>query len=295
VATIAAGIADNTATTTFATSVIFLGSSGWNVPAFIVDSVTATAPNTCVAAANPPTCPASFQTVLRWGVAQQGFRNGSMTLLQAVESHAITNAAIGSPTIYYDSWEPPVAGGANVVTLADRAPTQSSTGVTNSSGTRQANLSAPYSMTQTVADADGDLAGQSLVWVFTAGANAGQWFQAGVFNMRATDGMSATTVAGGTGTPGPATAYYADWQTAQTSFAVGSATTVGYFTQLTVSAPTQTTTTLSGGALGVTSQAVTYSFIYGTNAIGAVNLFGNASDWHGLGSGNVLVGTQTIT
>jgi hypothetical protein len=290
-ATLSAGVANNVAAAP-ATN-IYLGSGTQTTdPAFIVDSVVADAP----LCPGPAACTATFSSTLRWGIAQQGFRAGSMTLLQAVESHSTSTATVGSPVVYYDSWEPPVPGGTNVVTLADTAPTQAATGVTNATGTRQANLGVPYSMTQTVSDVDGDLSTQSLLWVFTSGPNTGQWFTTGVYSGRAAGGASATTVAGGgTGNPSTATAFYQDWRTAQTTFSVGSGTTIGYFTQLTVGSPVQTTTTLNGGAVGVTSQSVTYSFIYNSTAAGAVNVFGGAGDWHGAASGFVLVGTQTIT
>jgi len=293
---IATGVADGVAATTLAASTIYLDSgTGTTNPAFIVDSVMATAP-LCASTVTP--CAASFATTLRWGVAQQGFRwapaNSSMTLLQSVESFPIGTATIASPTIYYDAWESPT-GVANVVSLGDAAPTQSATGVTNATGTREANLGVPYSMDQTVGDVDGDLQGQSLVWVFSAGPQLGQWFQAGVIDSRSNQGASAAPATSGTGALAAATAFYTDWRTAPTYFAVGAGTTVGYFTQLTVGAPAQTTTTLEGGARGLTAQSVTYSFIYSASARGSVNLFGNAGDWHGRGSGNVLVGTQIIS
>jgi hypothetical protein len=289
VTTIAAGVVDSAPTTTSAT--IYLDSgTGTTNPAFIVDSVTAAAPATCVALTT--TCTASFSTTLRWGIAQQGFRAGSMTLLQAVESFSIGTTTVGSPTIYYDAWEAPVAGGANVVALSDRAPTQSTTGVTNASGTRQANLGVPYTMTQTVGDADGDLLSQSLIWVFPS---TGQWFEAGIYNGRTTGGGSATTVTGATGNPTTASGFYRDWRTAPTAISLGSSTTIGYFTQLTIGSPVQTTATLNGGAIGVTSQSATYSFIYSATAVGSVNVYGTAGDWHGLWSGMVPVGSQTIS
>jgi len=310
-ATLAAGIGDATGVNSpgMAVSTLYLDSgTGTTNPAFVVDTLMATAPTTCASAAAVVTttagpCTATFTATLRWGLAQQGFRSGSMTLLQAVESFSISTPTVGSGTIYYDSWEPPVAGGANVVNLADRAPTQgtSPSDITNATGNRQANLAVPYSMTQTVADADGDLNSQSIIWVFSSGPNAGQWFQTGVYNSLAAQGTSATTVAGGTAGPGPASAFYTDWRTAPSAFAVGSATTIGYFTSLTVSAPTQTTVTLNNGGVGgaggvgVTAQSVTYSFIYSTTAIGPLNVYGRAGDWHGLSSGNVLLGTQTVS
>jgi len=325
-ATIAVGTPDATAVApgapvagtitalTSTVSTIYLDSgTGTNNPAFIVDSLTATnntvggacASAGAVSATTAGPCVAQFMATLRWGVAQQGFRSGSMTLLQAVETFSISTPAVNSGTVYYDSWEAPVAGGANVVRLDDRAPTQgtSASDITNASGNRQSNLAVPYSMTQTVADVDGDLLSQSIIWVFASGPNAGQWFQTGVYDSRSNQGAAATSLAGGTAGPGPATAFYADWRTAQSAFAVGSATTIGYFTSLTVTAPSQTTTTLSAGvtpagaaaSVGVTAQSVTYSFIYSATAIGTLNVYGRAGDWHGLSSGNVLLGQQVVS
>jgi len=280
------------ASTAMTASTIYLDAgTGTTNPAFLIDTVVAAFP---VCGGTGFTCTASFASTLRWGIAQQGFRAGSMTLLQAVESFPISTATIASPTVYYDAWESPT-GVANVVTLNDTAPTQSTTGVTNATGTREANLGVPYSMTQTVADVDGDIQSQSLVWMFTAGPQQGQWFQAGVINARSNQGASAAPAVSGTGALAAATAFYQDWRTAPTFFAVGGSTTVGYFTQITVGAPNQTTTTLEGGARGLTSQSVDYSFIYSTGARGSLNVFGNAGDWHGRSSGNVLVGTQTIS
>jgi hypothetical protein len=291
------GLADAGAASQILTAAtIYLGSSGTTAPAFIVDQVSATAP-LCASMVVP--CAASFSSTLRWGIAMQGFRVGSMTLLQAVESFPTPTASIASATVYYDAWESPT-GVANVVTLNGTAPTQATNGVTNATGTREANLGVPYSMTQTVNDVDGDLLGQSLVWVFASGPNMGQWFQAGVYNMRTNQGSSAAPNTSGTGSQAAATAFYQDWQTAPIFFAVGSGTTAGYFTQLTVGAPSQTLRTFEAspggiGGIGVVSQSVTYSFIYSATARGTLNIFGNAGDWHGLWSGNVPVGTQTVT
>jgi hypothetical protein len=151
-------------------------------------------------------------------------------------------------------------------------------------------------MDQTVTDSDGDLNNQSIVWVFTSGNNVGQWFEAGVILNRLESGYNVDL------TDPSASAFYQDWRTAPTFFATGSGTTVGYFTQLTISDPAsadaftvQTATLHAGNQAGIISQTTRYSFIYSADAKGGVTLFGRAGDWHGGSSGNVQVGTQTIT
>lgn len=282
-------------------STIYLDSgTGTNNPAFLLTTVQAgitTAGTGCAGVSTVTPCTASFTTALQWGIAQQGFRAGTMTLLQAVESQAISTATISQRTVYYDAWESPT-GSANQVTLGNTAPAQAAAGVTNATGTRQANLGVPYSMDQTVTDVDGNLLSQSLIWVFTSGTNSGQWFEAGIVRLRDNQGED---VDAEVATDPSVYAYYQDWRTAMTTFAAGASTTVGYFTQLTILDPasgatgTAQTAPVQDDAQTVTSSTTRYSFIYGADARGGVTIFGRAGDWHGATSGNVQVGTQTIT
>ena len=66
------------------------------------------------------------------------------------------------------------------------------------------------------------------------------------------------------------------------------------FTNVTFQSNTNTGA-LEGGAVGVTSQIVRYTLVYSSAAVGSWQLYGRGEDFHGMSSGNVPVGTQTIT
>jgi len=289
---VGASVANNTAiasATTGAASIVFLTSTS-NVPAFTIESLTANS-QVCTSAVGA-NCSASLNAQLRWGIAQQGFRaeasTSTMLLQQAVESFPIPTSATSTHTVYYDAWEPITGTGgdsSSTVRLNDTAPTQSASGVTNASGARNANTASAYRSIQTVADADADLSSGQLVWVFASGTNAGQWFQAGVYFQRAGSGNRL---------PGTYSVFYQSWNEATVNTTASSQITTNYFNSLTVSA-SPTLVNRGGDQLGISTADITYDYIYSTSARGSVNLIGRAEDWHGRSSGNVTVGTQTIS
>jgi hypothetical protein len=273
--------------------------SGTGVPAFAVDSVTANTAAGC--GVNVPvggTCSgATFSTTLHWGVAQQGFRDegnaGTILLQSAVESFPIATATTPSLVVYYDAWEPVTQSDANsTVTLGDNAATQAASGVTNASGARNVNTASSYQSIQTINDVDGDLSGGSLIWVFSSGTEAGRWFQTGVYFQRTTGGDQ---IAFNSATGNPLhSVFYQSWNEAVTYTTSGAQITTNYFTTLNVSA-TGTSADRGNGQGGLVNSMITYNYIYSASARGSVTLWGRAEDWHGRSSGNVQVGTQTIS
>jgi len=274
------------------TAFVYL-TTGTTQPAFAIDSSVVTLP-ACVQVTGT-NCSISFTNDLRWGLAQQGFRDeggsGTFKVQQSVESFGRPSPTTGAILVYYDAWED-VAVGASTVNLGDTAPAQSATGVTNAAGNRSVNTASAYSSNQTVTDADGDLSGQWLIWVATAGTQTGQWFSAGAINGRSTGGLAVSTTY---------TVAYASWNESAVYTTAGSQLTTNYLNSLTVSTSAQTsgergTTSPSGAAqTALTSQTLTYSYIYSTLARGTWSLYGRAEDWHGRSSGNVLVGSQVIS
>lgn len=285
-------------------STIYL-TSGTAVPAFNVDSVTATTSTSCGVAVNSACTGNSLAATLRWGLGMQGFRTGSMTLSQAVETFSVTTPSLGTPAVYYDSWESPTST-LNNVSLGGTNPTQSASGVTNASGSRQANLAVAYQMVQTVGDVNGDLQSQQLIFVATSGDQMGQWFTVGTTGGATNQGMGTTVGTSGVSPTQRSTAFYQSWNESLTSFPLGQQVTTNYLTSVVVnncasSASSSLTCTESAvdsansQATGTVSNQVQYSVIYSSLARGGWNVFGSAGDWHGRSSGNVLVGTQTIS
>jgi hypothetical protein len=267
------------------TSVSFVYlTSGTNVPAFAIESISATIPE-CPRAgvAGSQTCSNNrFSVELRWGIGQHGFRDennaGTVALLQAVETFPYPAGGIGTSRTFYDGWEP-VNASAPTITLGDNAPTQTS--VTNASGARNVNTASAYESVQTVGDVDGDLSRASLIWMR---AN-GEWYQAGAIYQRNTGGYSLA---------GVATAFYESWNEAVTYTSSGSQITTNFFSSLRVT-PTVTLSDRGGGQNGHVSSSITYAYIYSSAAAGSVTLFGIVEDFHGRNTGNIGVGTQTIS
>jgi len=298
VATIAGGIASNTAVAATAMTISTLyEDTGTAIPLFHVNSVQVNAPNNnCFAAANS-SCSTSFSTTLVWGKADSAWKQTTVTLRQAVESMSMLVGSNATAARYYQGWQNAGSGGAgSQLSLSDaNTPAQASTGVTNASGSRSVNLGSAYQMAQTVTDSDGDLAGGSIIYVSTSASTAGQWFQFGYYNTPSNQGND---IPGTTGT-----FFYQSWNeamtTASTTTAGGTtpAITTNYLTQASVTFTTQTNNGTLGAVpgQGVTSQTVTYNLIYSSTARGSWTLFGRAEDEHGKTSGNVQVGTQTIS
>jgi hypothetical protein len=270
---------------------IFLpGENDEDVPMMSIESVTAdvnpAGGASCNPGAAPPAtqCSAQFSTQLRWGISQSGFKAGTLILTQAVETLPIRGGAIQSPTVYYDAWESPLPGGDARVRLRNNAPTQSTTGLTNASGSRRTNLSTPYTMTQTVADVDGDLNSAQLIWVQTSGPAVGTWFTVGVVLESVDEGLE---------NPGSdVSSFYESWNEERVDPLTGEE----FMRYLNAFSVTATPTNAAiGGVTGTRSLAVTYRFIYSNAARGTWTVFGRAEDWHGGTSGNVPTGSQTIS
>lgn len=264
--------------------------SGTAVPAFEIDSISAALPGCFAAVGTANACSGNTLTSsLRWGVAAQGFRDeggsGTFTVQSAVESFPIVTPQTSAQVVYYDAWEP-ITGTTTSVALNDAAPAQSATGVTNASGSRNTNTASAYESVQTVTDADSDLNSGSIVWVFSSGTSAGQWFQAGFYIQRTTGGRSVS---------GTATEFYQSWNEAMVTAAADSQLTTNYFTSIRVSPAYTVGTDRGAGGLGTGSVAATYRYIYATGARGSLTLIGRAEDWHGRSSGNVTVGSQTVS
>jgi len=267
------------------TTYIFL-TTGTNVPAFWVENIG-------VGGGMPfgPTVTQAnntFRVELGWGLGMQGFRNeggtGTVAVLEAAETFPYPAGGVGTSRVFYDGWVPVNTGTPNL-TLGNSAPTQAATGVTNASGSRNVNTATSYQSVQTVGDVDGDLSNASVIWLFTSGTQTGQWFQSGVYVNRAQSGYRIGTTA---------TAYYQSWNEAISYTQSGAQMTTNYFTTLTVSA-TPAPTDRGGGQQALTSLTVTYNYVYSNSAKGGVTLWGRAEDFHGRSSGNVQVGTQTIS
>lgn len=274
------------------TAFVYL-TSGTTQPAFAIDSSVANS-SRCFDAVGA-NCSISFTSELRWGLAQQGFRDeggsGTFKVQQSVESFGRPSPVTSSILVYYSAWVD-VATGASTISLGDNAPAQAASGVTNASGARNVNTASSYTSNQTVTDADGDISGQWLIWVATAGLQQGQWFSAGAIQSRSTGGLSNATTY---------TVVYSSWNESAVYTTPGSQLTTNYLTNLAVNTVSQTSGTRGTNSVGstltdLTSQTLQYAYIYGTNARGTWQLYGRAEDWHGRSSGNVAVGTgQTVS
>ncbi len=244
--------------------------SGSTTPAFLVSSVRAQTVEPCNVAVGA-NCTATFAVGLQWGFAQHGFGPGTVSLSQAVESFPLGPS--GAQFVYYDAWEAP-NGTTLQLSFTDTAPAQSTTGVTNATGTRF--VGTAYPLTQTITDANGDLDIGSLL--FMASSGNGQWFQIGHINQ--SDQANTITPAGGT-------TFYQSWNESRVTAPAGSPIVGNYISN--------GSSTSATGAGQPTTEAIAYSVTFSSLARGTWNIFGVADDFHRRSSGQVPVGSFTIS
>jgi len=270
--------------------------SGATVPIATVRAMVANVPS-CTGGATAR-CGASLVTNVRWGLAQEGFPAGTVSLLEAVESVPLSTtgtATIGVPVIsgtgapaggasgtYADPWGS--NGGAATLTLTDSAPVQAASGVGNvgSVGSPGARFtSTAYGFQQTITDTNGDLLSGSLVFVYSSGsgANTGQWFRVGYVN--GDDSNNTPTVGAGN------SCEYESWNEAVRK-SVGCTAISGNY----VNSYSATATGTTGSGAG---EVITHTVNFSPTATGTVVVYGRAEDFHGMTSGNVQVGAISIS
>jgi len=288
------------------TPIIWLNTAR-TLPICTVIGMNANVPS-CAPATPGTRCLATFDAQVRWGLPQEAWPSGSVSLLQAVESRPQTAATGGTSladptagqtgTTFGDSFN-----NTQTLALSDTAPVQSATGVTNlgttaSPGARS--VGTTYTISQTISDTNADLLSGSLVFVFTSGSQSGQWFQVGWSNGDNNDNTINVTTG--------SSFYQSSFETARTatySASLGGSTplTTTYLSNFTASATCNTATapvnagltgsTASGA--GCSSETISYVLSFSSSSAGSLTVYGNAGDFHGLNSGNVGVGALTVS
>jgi hypothetical protein len=235
-------------------------------------------------------CSASLTGAVRWGLAEEAWPAGGVTLLQAVESAPLASSAVptaGAPvavgtagaTVFYDGWNAPTT-----LALSSTAPAQAASGVTNL-GTTAApgarSVGTAYNLSQTVTDTDADLANGSLIFVFTSGTQNGQWFQFGYANGDNSD--NTINVASGS-------CFY------QSSFEASRTSSINALTAQCNPITTSYLTSASASASGTAaSETISYTLTFSSGSVGGLTVYGRADDFHGMSSGNVQVGALTVS
>jgi len=258
------------------TGIVYEG-AGSTLPAFTIIQMVANSSTCATGAQNGGAtlanrCPVSFSSQIRWGVAQNAFNpgtSGSASILEAVESVPISGVT------YVDPWS-----NAATLTLTNAKPTVTSVSNVGTSTTPVArSAGTSYPILQTNADTNGDLQTGSLVFVITSGTQSGQWFEIGWVNTDNKDNTITTTTGN---------AFYRSWnETVVFSPGTGAASspmTANYVSSFTA----------AGGGTA-TTETITYAVTFSTAARGSVSVYGTAGDYHGGGSGNVAVGSLTIS
>ncbi|TAK22302.1 MAG: hypothetical protein EPO26_11415 [Chloroflexota bacterium] len=293
---IVATVTDNTATASpaYAASYVYLG-SGTNRPALTVDSVSVTARGSAGGSNNGT---AQLAVSSRWGLAQEGFGAGVLSVRQSGETYPVavdTNGPFGVTRTNYSYFDAVASAdttstGGAAITLSGTAPAQTAANVTNATGTKYAQSA--YTVTQVSTDADGDLNSQQLIFV----NSNGDWFRIGTYQGRTNGGFQNGVSAWGF--------YDSSRESAMFSTAAvtnGGAASSGlsgiYLISSTISISAQTAADRESGGVGVTSQTLTYSLNFSPGARGSWTTYARAEDWHGQSSGGVYgtsVGALTV-
>ncbi len=249
---------------------IYLDAAG-HVPAMLVRELSASGPSVELAGSCSPQCPSAFAATLEWGRGQPGFRSGTVSVLQAVESFPLGGS--GTQAVVYDAWEPPL-GTSTRITLSNAPPGRPEVDQAAVTGARQSGVT--YTVAQAVVDPDADQGQQSLVWVAEGGPGTGAWFEVGLIP------HPSGSQAVGSSTPG--TLLYRSWTEAPRYAPTGSGVAGGPITGTYVSGLTGSITGLGGGAM-----TVTYGIAYSPAARGSWTVFARSEDLHGGTTGNIRV------